>query len=170
MASLQTVPKLALRVTRGAFDIAIGVAGSALDRLTGGGDDGDTRAARPAPAPAPRPAPSPEAAAPRPVTPPAPRVPPSAQPAPPPAPAPPPPEPDELVAEFADPGAEAGAGPEIHVDEPWPGYDGMTVPAISDRLVACDAAQIAAVELYEAANRNRKSVVEAARRQLARSG
>ena len=41
-----------------------------------------------------------------------------------------------LVAEVAEAGAEDGAGPELHVDPPWDGYDEMTAPEIRDRLAA----------------------------------
>lgn len=84
--------------------------------------------------------------------------------------APPPPEPDhvgeepELVAEFAEPGAEEGAGPEIHVDEPWPGYDRMRAVEIKERLIAGGAELAAAVRLYEASRKGRRSVLEAATR------
>jgi hypothetical protein len=76
-------------------------------------------------------------------------------------------EPDELVGEFADPGAEDGAGAELHVAEPWDGYDGMTAPAITDRLVVADVATLAAVQLYEATHRNRTTVITAAERRMA---
>jgi hypothetical protein len=67
-----------------------------------------------------------------------------------------------LVAEVAEEGAEDGAGPELHVDEPWDGYDRMTAPEIRDRLAAADAAVAAAVELYEATHKSRRTVLEAA--------
>ena len=43
-----------------------------------------------------------------------------------------------LVAEVAEEGAEDGAGPELHVDPPWDGYDEMTAAEIRDRLTAGD--------------------------------
>jgi hypothetical protein len=61
----------------------------------------------------------------------------------------------ELVAEFAEPGAEEGAGPEIHVDEPWDGYRKMRVADIRDRV------QLAVVQLYESMNRGRASILDA---------
>ena len=73
-----------------------------------------------------------------------------------------------LVEEVADEGAAEGAGPEIHVDEPWDGYAAMKAPEIADRLAAADAAVIAVVELYEAQHRNRRSVLDAAARELRR--
>lgn len=85
----------------------------------------------------------------------------------------PPPEPEEpahvdvdaeLVAEFAEPGAEDGAGPEIHIDEPWDGYAKMRVADIRDRVTIADPAELAVVQLYESANRGRASVLEAVER------
>ena len=89
----------------------------------------------------------------------------------------PPPVPDELipdhvdeevvlVAEVAEEGAEDGAGAELHVEPPWDGYDGMTAADIRDRLAAATAVEAAAVELYEAAGKNRRTVIDAAARQL----
>jgi hypothetical protein len=72
----------------------------------------------------------------------------------------------ELVAEVAEEGAEEGAGPEIEIDEPWPGYDRMNASDISDRLVAEGAEAAAAVRLYEASRKGRASVLEAASRNL----
>ena len=67
-----------------------------------------------------------------------------------------------LVAEVAEEGAEDGVGPELHVDEPWNGYDRMTAPEIRDRLAAADAVLAAAVELYEATHKGRRTVLQAA--------
>jgi hypothetical protein len=72
----------------------------------------------------------------------------------------------ELVAESAELGAEEGAGAELHVDEPWPGYARMTAADIRDRLRAEGATAAAAVRLYEAANKGRSSVLEAATREI----
>jgi hypothetical protein len=71
-----------------------------------------------------------------------------------------------LVAEVAEEGAEDGAGPELHVDEPWDAYDEMTAPQIRDRLAAADPALAAAVNLYEATHKSRRTVIEAAERAL----
>jgi hypothetical protein len=73
-----------------------------------------------------------------------------------------------LVAEVAEEGAEDGAGPELHVDEPWDGYDQMTAADIRDRLAAASGAEAAAVELYEATKKSRSSVLDAAERALRR--
>ena len=73
-----------------------------------------------------------------------------------------------LVAETAEDGAEDGAGPELHVEAPWDGYDRMTAADIRDRLAAASPAEAAAVELYETTRKNRSSVLEAAGRALRR--
>jgi hypothetical protein len=73
-----------------------------------------------------------------------------------------------LVAETAEEGAEDGAGPELHIAPPWDGYDQMTAPEIRDRLAAADAAVAAAVDLYEATHKSRRTVIEAAERALRR--
>ena len=79
------------------------------------------------------------------------------------------PEPETvLVAESADPGAEEGAGAELRIDTPWPRYSRMTAPAVVDRLVAEPDSVVALVLLYERSHRNRRTVVEAAERELAR--
>jgi hypothetical protein len=71
-----------------------------------------------------------------------------------------------LVAETAEEGVEDGAGPELHVDPPWDGYDQMTAADIRDRLAAASAAEAAAVELYEATGKSRRTVLDAAERAL----
>jgi len=72
----------------------------------------------------------------------------------------------ELVAEVAEEGAEEGAGPEVSIDEPWPGYDRMNAADIEDRLVTEGAEVAAGVRLYEASRKGRTSVLEAATRSL----
>jgi len=71
-----------------------------------------------------------------------------------------------LVASVAEEGAEDGAGPELHVDEPWDAYDEMTAPEIRDRLAAADPVLAAAVNLYETTHKSRRTVIEAAERAL----
>lgn len=107
----------------------------------------------------------------------------SAPPAPPPrlaavAPAPPVPEPatpahisaeSTLVRETSDPGAEDGAGAQIHVAEPWPGYRKLKAADVIDRLRGQDTAELAAVELYELSHRGRKTVLDAVRRESRRA-
>ena len=94
----------------------------------------------------------------------------------PPEPFAPPPAPEEpahvdeepvLVAEAAETGAEEGAGAEVDVDEPWPGYDEMTALDIEDRLQAEGPEAAAAVSLYEASRKGRASILEAASRSMA---
>jgi hypothetical protein len=67
-----------------------------------------------------------------------------------------------LVAEVAEEGAADGAGAELHVEPPWEGYDQMTAADVRDRLALATPAEAAAVELYEASGRNRRSVLDAA--------
>ncbi len=71
-----------------------------------------------------------------------------------------------LVAETAEAGAEDGAGPELHVAPPWDGYDEMTAADIRDRLSAATPVEAAAVELYEATGKSRRTVLDAAERAL----
>jgi len=71
-----------------------------------------------------------------------------------------------LVEEVAEAGAEAGAGAEIHVDEPWPEYGRMTAPDVVARLEQAGPAELGAVQLYERTHRARPSVLTAAERQL----
>lgn len=66
-----------------------------------------------------------------------------------------------LIAEFAEEGAEDGAGAEVRVAEPWEGYSRMRVPEVKDRLSAATTAELAAVQLYEATHRQRASVLQA---------
>jgi len=70
----------------------------------------------------------------------------------------------ELVAEFAESGAEEGAGAEIHVDEPWEGYRRMRVAAIRDRVAVAGAEELAVTQLYEVTHRRRRSVLDAVER------
>jgi hypothetical protein len=72
----------------------------------------------------------------------------------------------ELVAEAAETGAEEGAGAEVAVDEPWPGYDEMTAPDIEERLLVEGPETAAAVSLYEASRKGRASILEAASRTM----
>jgi hypothetical protein len=71
-----------------------------------------------------------------------------------------------LVAETAEPGAEDGAGPEIHIREPWEGYRDMSAREITARLADASAAELAAVELYESSNRGRQTILAAVARQM----
>lgn len=71
-----------------------------------------------------------------------------------------------LVEEFAEPGAEDGAGAEVHIAEPWDGYSKMNAQHVIARIRAATEAELAAVQLYEGANRGRESVLAAVTREL----
>jgi len=98
--------------------------------------------------------------------------PPAAAGPPPPRPSAPAAEPDHLedrpavAAEVAEAGAEEGAGAQVHVDQPWEGYGGMTAAEVRARLADADPEVAAVVKLYEAAHKDRSSVIEAADRRM----
>jgi hypothetical protein len=69
---------------------------------------------------------------------------------------------DELVAEFADPGAEDGPGATIEVDPPWDGYGVMHADDVVARIAGADEAELFVLELYERAHKDRRTVIEAA--------
>ena len=50
---------------------------------------------------------------------------------------------------MAEAGAEDGAGAQLRIDEPWKGYDQLRAGDIVERISGADAAELAAVELYE---------------------
>jgi hypothetical protein len=68
---------------------------------------------------------------------------------------------DELVGEFAEQGAEDGAGAEIEVAEPWPGYAALSATDVIDRLAAASEAERAVVGLYEREHKKRRTVLAA---------
>lgn len=70
----------------------------------------------------------------------------------------------ELVAEFAEPGAEDGASAELAVDEPWEGYDDLMADEVVERIGESDAAALAVIELYEQSNKQRRTVLAAVER------
>lgn len=72
----------------------------------------------------------------------------------------------ELVGEFSEPGAEDGAGANLVIDEPWPGYGEMTAEDVIGRLAEAGQAEVALVELYERAHKQRSTVLSAAERRL----
>lgn len=72
----------------------------------------------------------------------------------------------EVVAEFAEPGAEDGAGAQLDVEQPWEGYASMNAGSVIDRLQQADPAQLALVELYEQTHKNRQTVLSAAAKRL----
>jgi hypothetical protein len=71
-----------------------------------------------------------------------------------------------LVSESAEPGAEEGAGASVTVLEPWTGYGRMTARDVIDRVRSASVAELAALRLYEARHRGRRTVLAAADRQL----
>jgi hypothetical protein len=71
-----------------------------------------------------------------------------------------------IVEELADRGAEEGAGAQVRVDEPWDGYAQMSAQEVVARLDDATAEQLAAINLYESANRARATVLSAVERQL----
>ena len=72
----------------------------------------------------------------------------------------------QFVEAFAEPGAEEGAGAEVHVKEPWIGYAQMTANDVIVRLADAGPEELATVALYEDVHRRRKTVLAQARRQL----
>jgi ferritin-like metal-binding protein YciE len=56
----------------------------------------------------------------------------------------------------------AEASPRAGTQQPWNGYDEMTVEEIQTRLDGASVGQILAVREYERRNKNRKTVIEAA--------
>ena len=76
-----------------------------------------------------------------------------------------------VVEEFAEPGAEEGAGPELHIEPPWDGYQEMNAKQVISRLASATSAELAAVQLYESSERRRQTILNAAQRELrARNG
>jgi hypothetical protein len=71
-----------------------------------------------------------------------------------------------LVDEFAEPGAEDGAGAEIRIEEPWEGYAEMNAKQVIERLNSATPAELAAVQLYEGSHRHRQTIVKAVQRAL----
>lgn len=55
----------------------------------------------------------------------------------------------------------------LRADEPWPGYDELTVGQIDDALRAADGDVVAKVRSYERAHKGRKSVLQATERKAA---
>jgi len=66
-------------------------------------------------------------------------------------------------AEGEDPVASVGpaahAGPEIHLDPPWEGYDAMALDEVLGRLQAADPTTLAAVRLYESTHESRQAIL-----------
>jgi hypothetical protein len=72
----------------------------------------------------------------------------------------------ELVDELAEPGAEDGAGAELHIREPWQGYRHMNAREVTARLAGASDAELAAVQLYESSTQGRQTVLAAVERQM----
>jgi len=72
----------------------------------------------------------------------------------------------EVVAEFAEPGAEDGAGAQVVVEQPWHGYREMHADAVIARIAEASPEEVAVVELYEQAHKQRQTVLAAAERRL----
>lgn len=97
-------------------------------------------------------------------------------PAPPPAPSRPtrpatPPDPaaehvtvEATLVETVGPDREPGA--DINIAEPWPGYDEMSAREVAQRVRDSGSAVAAAVRMYEAAHKERSTVLDAAERAL----
>ena len=66
-------------------------------------------------------------------------------------------------AEGEDPVASVGpaahAGPEIHLDPPWEGYDAMALDEVLGRLQSADPTTLAAVRLYESTHESRQAIL-----------
>jgi hypothetical protein len=76
----------------------------------------------------------------------------------------------ELVEEFADAGAEDGAGATFRIAAPFDGYDELRAPDVIARLPGVDAAELGETELYERTHRARRTVLDALARELRRRG
>lgn len=72
----------------------------------------------------------------------------------------------ELVEELAEPGAEEGAGAEVHVQPPWDEYEAMNAKQVISRLASASPAELAGVELYEGTHRRRQTILNAVEREL----
>jgi hypothetical protein len=72
----------------------------------------------------------------------------------------------ELVDALAEPGAEDGAGAEVHIQEPWDGYRRMNAREVTARLSGASAAELAAVQLFESSTQGRQTVLAAVARRM----
>ena len=72
--------------------------------------------------------------------------------------------------ESADPDAADHVGAQIHIEEPWDGYADMRAVDVVERLSDASPAMLAVVRLYEQANRDRVTVLDAIDRRLAAQG
>lgn len=157
--------RIGIRFGREGITLAVRGVGAVRDLLSG--EAGQPQRERPSEPPSQPSAPTVESSQ-RPATPPPPATrepPPDAETE---------PEPEHVdeqatvVAEFAEPGAEDGAGAEVELSEPWDGYDRMHVEEVLPRLGDASSEALAAVVLYERGTRDRAAVIEEAERQLRR--
>ncbi|MEA2382982.1 MAG: hypothetical protein QOH72_2953 [Solirubrobacteraceae bacterium] len=65
----------------------------------------------------------------------------------------------EAGATVASAGPASGAGPQIHVEAPWAGYDEMPLDEVLARLADADATLIAAVRMYETQRESRQAIL-----------
>ena len=169
--------RLYWRATEQALSLASDAAGYVIERVSPGPrqrpPDSGTAApeaspVRPAPAATPAPARS-ESPSPAPVPPAQPQIVPRVTEPQPVAPAEEPAHVSEepvLVDEVAEPGAEDGAGAEIHIQEPWDGYRHMSAKEVRARLSGASPAELAAVQLYESSAQGRQTVLAAVAREM----
>jgi hypothetical protein len=68
--------------------------------------------------------------------------------------------------EFADRGAEEGAGAALTVEEPWQGYARMNARQVIERLADASDAELAVIQLYESTHRGRRTLISAVERRL----
>jgi hypothetical protein len=65
----------------------------------------------------------------------------------------------EGQAAAASAGPARGAGPQVHVDVPWEGYDAMPLDQVLARLADADETLLAIVRMYESTHENRQAVL-----------
>jgi hypothetical protein len=65
----------------------------------------------------------------------------------------------EGQAAAASAGPARGAGPQVHVDAPWEGYDAMPLDQVLARLADADETLLAVVRMYESTHENRQAVL-----------
>jgi hypothetical protein len=66
------------------------------------------------------------------------------------------------AAREAETGGADSVGAEVHVAEPWPGYDGMTLDDLLARLQSANEVELAVVRAYEREHEARQAVLLAA--------
>ena len=70
---------------------------------------------------------------------------------------------------LADGFVRSNMGETIVIDEPWDGYDDMTVEEIDERLRAASDSLLLSVRNYESKNKNRKTIIEFTERESVNS-